>query len=244
MKRLLSISLMLGALAMQAQAASVFTGREAAQAVGQALIREGAGDEVRVQMSGIREDDLLVPSAQAVVTAQVDSLHWDKARRSWDATLLLTSGGQNLAPIKLSGRYDEMVRVPTLKQRMQTGEIIAEEDIVWEDVPASHQRKNIVADSKVLIGKAPKRTISAGRPIRLDEITGPTIIAKGSQVTLVYKTSSIEIKTLGEALENGSLGAVIKVKNLSSKAAIQGVVEGEGKVRISSPENLSAGLDK
>lgn len=219
-----------------------FTGKDAAEAIGRALIKEGAGDEVRVQINGVQEKDALAPSTSAHVRADVDDLHMDKAHSRWDATLLLTADGRSLAPVRLTGRYDEMVRVPTLKQRMQNGDVISEEDIVWEDVPAAHMRKSVAMDSKALIGKSPKRMISPGRPVRLEEVSGPTVVNKGAQVTLIFKTPTLEIRTLGEALENGAQGAVIRVRNVASKSVLQGVVEGEGRVRIGSPDNLSAGL--
>lgn len=235
------VTLSTGAFALDT-APRALTGKDVAQSVAQELVKEGAGDEVRVQINGVRDEDLITEGNGALITASVDSLTFDRARSRWEATLLMLSAGKNLAPVKISGRYDEMAHVPTLKSRMQTGDIITEDDIVWEDVPAARFRKSVITDSAALIGKSPKRVVSAGRPIRLDEITGPTVISKGSQVTLVYRTPSIEIKTLGEAMENGAAGSVIRVKNTSSKAILQGTVEGEGRVRISPPENMSAGL--
>lgn len=229
-------------MAMAEGTAHYFTGKDAAEAISRALVKEGAGDELRVQINGVREEDAFTSQTSAAITADVSDLHLDKAHTRWDATLLMSAGGQNLAPVKLSGRYDEMARIPMLKQRMQNGDIITEEDIVWDEAPASRLRKNTIMDSKSLVGKSPKRMVSAGRPIRLDEITGPTVITKGSQVTLIYKTTTIEIKTLGEAMENGSQGAVIRVRNSASKSVLQGVVEGEGRVRIGSPEDMSARL--
>ena len=229
------------ASAFALEAAHPFSGRDVAEIVSGALIKEGAADEVRVQIDGVREGDIIAEAQGANVTASVDDVHFDRARNRWDATLYMKADGKNLAPAKITGRYDEMARVPQLKSRMQSGDIISESDIVWDEVPVTHFRKNIITDAKALIGKSPKRTVSAGRPVRMDEITGPTVISKGSQVSLIFKTPNIEIKTLGEALENGAQGTVIRVRNSASKAIIQGTVEGEGIVRIGSPDMQSAG---
>lgn len=234
------LALLVSCNAVFADTARPYTGKDAADAITRALVKEGAGDELRVQINGVREEDQFTNGTATMVTAEVDNLHIDKARSRWDATLLMSASGQNLAPVKLSGRYDEMMHVPTLKARMQAGDVISEEDIAWDDVPAIRLRKSVITDAKSLIGKSPRRMISAGRPVRLDEITGPTVISKGAQVTLLFKTPTIEIKTLGEAMENGALGTVIKVRNVASKTVILGVVEAEGIVRISSPESVSA----
>lgn len=220
----------------------VFTGRDAAQAVGRALIKEGAGDEIRVQISGVREEDQIALSAGSPIKAEVENVTLDKMRGRWEATLYMAADGKSLAPARISGTYDEMAHIPMLKQRMQSGDIIAEDDIVWDSMPMNRLRKSTIMDSKALVGKSPKRIVSPNRPIRLDEITGPTVVSKGAQVSLIYKTPNLEIKTLGEAMESGAQGTVIKVKNTSSKAILVGTVEGEGRVRVSPPDSVSAGL--
>jgi flagella basal body P-ring formation protein FlgA len=237
----LAISLLASTALADGNMARPFTGKDAADAIGRDLTQQGAGEIIRVVINGVREDDQIA-SAPSLIIATTEGLHIDKAHSRWDTTLIMVSDGKNLAPVKLSGHWDEMMHVPELKTRMQSGDIIKEEDITWDDVPASRQRKSIIIDAKDLIGKSPRHIVSAGRPVRTEEVGGATVIAKGAQVTLVYKTPNIEIKTLGEAMENGALGTVIKVKNVSSKSIIQGIVESDNVVRIGSPDSVSAGL--
>jgi flagella basal body P-ring formation protein FlgA len=135
-----------------------------------------------------------------------------------------------------------MTRVPVLKNRVQGTDVIAESDIDWVKTPARTLRRNTVADARDLVGKSPRHVISPGRPIRLDEIAGASIVNKGTQVTLLYKTHNIEIKTFGEALEPGAKGDVIRVRNSASKTVIQGTVESAGHVRVASPDSDAAGL--
>ena len=82
--------------------------------------------------------------------------------------------------------------------------------------------------------------ISQNRPIRRDEIASPALISKGAHITLVYKTNNLVIRTLGEAMDSGAKGDVIRVKNIASKSIIQGTVEAGNYVRITSPDATSA----
>jgi flagella basal body P-ring formation protein FlgA len=123
---------------------------------------------------------------------------------------------------------------------VQPGEVIAEGDIDWDKEPVSYLRRNTVMDTQELIGKSPKHMISQGRPIRMDEIARPAIVERGAQVTMFFRSQNLEIKTLGEALEPGAKGDVIRVRNLSSKAIVQGTVESSNRVLISSPDSSSA----
>ena len=221
------------------QATNTITVREALASVSEALVKAGAGNEVKARISGAREDDVIAQDTRPIA-AQVDDLNLDKDHNQWQATLLLSAGGKNLAPIKLSGSYEEMTQVPVLKHNMGAGEIISQDDIDWTAEPATHMHKNTVTDAGEMIGKSPKHVISQNRPIRHDEIAMPAIINKGSHIALIYKTRNLEIRTLGEAMDSGAKGEVIRVKNLASKSVLQGTIEAADNVRITSPDATSA----
>lgn len=134
----------------------------------------------------------------------------------------------------------EEAQIPVLKHPVRAGETITAEDIDFKKEPARQAYGNIIIDSKDLIGKAPKRTIAQGRPIRQDEISNPAILLKGARVTMIYRSNNLEIRTLGEALDSGAKGDVIRVKNLASKTIVDGVVESGNIVHTSSPESNAA----
>jgi flagella basal body P-ring formation protein FlgA len=218
---------------------SLFTGKDAAAIIADAMAREGVASDIKISISEARDEDIIAQGS-GPVTGDADGISIDKAHNRWEATLLLKAGGRNLAPIKLSGRYDEMASVPVLKRQVMPGEVIAQEDIDWDKEPALHLRKNTVTDPHDLIGKSPRHVISQGRAIRLDEIASPAILNKGTQVTLMYKSHNIEIETYGQALDSGAKGDVVRVRNTTSKAIIQGTVESGERVRVTSPETDAA----
>jgi flagella basal body P-ring formation protein FlgA len=49
---------------------------------------------------------------------------------------------------------------------------------------------------------------------------------------MVYRSSNIEISTLGSAMESGSMGDVIKVKNSKSNMVVTGTIVGSNLVKI------------
>ena len=221
------------------QASGIFTGKDAATVIAEAIMRQTGGSDVKVTIAEARDEDVLAQSAGGI-SAEADSLEADKAHNHWQALLLLKADGRNLAPIKLSGHYDEMAQIPILRRQLQAGEVIAEGDIDWDKVPAARLRKNTITDIHDLIGKSPKHTISQGRPIRTDEIASQAIVSKGTQVTLFFKSHNIEIKTYGEALDSGAKGDVIRVRNTASKSIIEGTVDAPERVRVMTPDSDSA----
>ncbi|MEI7669004.1 MAG: flagellar basal body P-ring formation chaperone FlgA [Pseudomonadota bacterium] len=214
----------------------IFTGSNALKLVSSALKDAGAGKEIKVFINNLRDEDVIANSTSEI-TAGTDALEIDKSSKRFTVNLFLKENGRNLAPIKLSGSFDELVEFPILKRQIKYGEIINQDDIDIDKQPSRKIRKNTITDVKEILGKSPKHIISSGRAIRTDEIASPTLIAKGARVTMIYKTKNIEIKTTGEAIDSGSKGDVIKLRNLTSKQIISGIVESSERVKVSSPDS-------
>jgi flagella basal body P-ring formation protein FlgA len=219
--------------------AYIYTGSNAGKDIAQALVKAGAGSDISVNIQGAREGDIITDASQPL-NVVVDNLSFDRAHSSWKATLMPKAEGKNLAPVNLSGSYEEMKQVPVLKRQVVSGEVITADDIDFIKQPEKHLRKNTITDTKELIGKSPKRIISANRAVRMEEIASPAILTKGMHITMIYRSRNLEIKTLGEALDNGAKGDVIRVRNIASKSVVDGVVESGDRVRVSSPESNSA----
>ena len=56
-------------------------------------------------------------------------------------------------------------------------------------------------------------------------------------VSVVNNTGGIQVTTAGIALENGRLGDLVKVKNLSSNSILHGFVAGTKKISIGTKIN-------
>jgi flagella basal body P-ring formation protein FlgA len=63
-------------------------------------------------------------------------------------------------------------------------------------------------------------------------LTAPSAVKKGERVTITAALSSINIKMSGKALSNGSIGEMIKVKNISSNKTIEAQVIRPGIVQV------------
>jgi flagellar basal body P-ring formation protein FlgA len=71
------------------------------------------------------------------------------------------------------------------------------------------------SDFGELEGMAARRTIRAGEVIRQNMLAAPQLVRRGEQVRIVAKREQIEVSMAGEALDNGTRGAIIRVKNSS-----------------------------
>lgn len=71
------------------------------------------------------------------------------------------------------------------------------------------------SDLGELEGMAARRTIRAGEVIRQNMLAAPQLIRRGDQVRIVAKREQIEVSMAGEALDHGTRGAIIRVRNSS-----------------------------
>lgn len=133
-----------------------------------------------------------------------------------------------------------MVEIPVVAGNVHRGDIIREHDIAWVSVPSHMVRNNVVYEARELIGKEAKRSISANKPVNARDVTDPLLVEKGQLVAMWYKTPYMELKTLGHAMEDGSSGDVIRLKNTSTKAILQGRIEENGEVIVNYHDWLNA----
>lgn len=212
---------------------------DAEQLIAEELMNKGAGDDVEATVIGRRSTEIIrrsVPVAMKVVDLEVD-----EENRRFQAVLgFATEEGINrpaehIGRLTMAGRYDEMVEVPTVKFRLKSGDIIREQDIEWQKMPASRIDRGTVREAELLVGKSPLRGITAGRAIQQDEIEHPPIVLRRAPVHMQYNTESITISAIGTAMQDGAMGQKIKVRNDDSGVIIDARVVDRGRVEVTAP---------
>ena len=194
-----------------------------AKTLAKALEDGGAGKNIDVKLFGNNRDAAYAYATPIIL--KVEDLQFDPKAGTFNANLNFESEGQALSPSKITGRFDEMVDIPTLKRRLFQGDVIAEDDIVMIRVPSNRMRKGTVEQSASLVGRTPFKVISANRPILLSDVAAPSMVQKGDQITLRYISGNLSINTLGEALDSGAVGEKIRVKNSTSNKVVQAEIK-------------------
>jgi len=99
-------------------------------------------------------------------------------------------------------------------------------------LPNTRSRFPIVDNTKDIVGKVAKRTLVADRLIPSNAIAEPEVITRGSLTTARYDIGGLSMTAGVVALESGTLGQLIRVRNTDSGQVIAGVVEADGTVRV------------
>ena len=100
-------------------------------------------------------------------------------------------------------------------------------EIIFKD--SSQIRGSILTDPALVTGARTKRNLSQGSIISNNNTC---FVCKGEPVNIVAKSVNFEIKSSGIALNDGSLGEVISVRNIKSGRIVQGQVNAINQVVI------------
>ena len=117
--------------------------------------------------------------------------------------------------------------------RMLTaGSVIAEADVtlVDADIPGA------LTTLDAALGQEVKEIIYPGRPVMTGNLDAPVLIQRNQNVSLIYQAGPLAIFAMGRALSAGAAGEVIKVMNTSSHATVQGLIDADGSVHVSRPQ--------
>ena len=168
------------------------------------------------------------------LTVEIRSLDYELRSSTWEANLFVMDGVEVMTALPLSGRYEEMAMVPITTKRYRHGQMIEAEGLREVALPASKLRHDTVLSMEDAIGLTPERMISKGRPMRKSELKKPDVIKEGALVHMRYQTPYMTISTIGEALEGGALGQMIRVRNNDSHSTVRATVL--------SPEEVAVGF--
>jgi len=102
--------------------------------------------------------------------------------------------------------------------------VITKEDIKLVYLPYKSVRKGTLVQVESAVGMRAKRGIAPNTLLTVRQLQPPYLVFKGNRVKIVTKIGSIQVRSIGTALESGTLNQQITVKNLSSKKEIKGTV--------------------
>ena len=123
--------------------------------------------------------------------------------------------------------------VPTPRAVIYPGDVILDEMLV-DVANVTRDGSGPFVDSRSLIvGKAARLTLLPGHAIPFSGISNRKLVSNGAEVKLVFSEGDLVIMTTGAALQDGSIGDIVRVRNDDSGVTVSGAVQPDGSVRVS-----------
>lgn len=208
----------------------VLTTDMVAERVSEALQINGAGDKIEAEFMG--RHLTIMHRSDKPITFELSNLDYNEQSLRWQGDLRIFEQGKLAEVTSLRGRYASLVELPVLRQRLYDGEIIEEDDIEWQFFPEHRIRKETIYKMGDLLGRSPKRVISKSRPIRAYEVEAPVIVERGDMVQVSFNTPYMQIRTLGEAMEDGAVDDMINIRNSNSGITIRARLIAPGQAQV------------
>jgi flagella basal body P-ring formation protein FlgA len=197
----------------------------------EALRLEGAPVNSTVEVTNRASMQIMVPN-NTPANVGVRDVFYDRRMNRFSAVVEIPAGAANATRVKVAGNVFASVSIPVLARPMGRGDVITEADIQWIDVRDEVIRRDIVTTARQLIGQEPRYQLRSGAPVRTVEVQKPVIVAKNSSVTMIVRSKFMSLTAQGRAIEDGSIGDVIRVTNVQSKQTVDAKVEGPGQVSV------------
>ena len=124
------------------------------------------------------------------------------------------------------------IDVAVLKTDVARGELIAEADLEYKAIPQMRANASIVRAITDVAGMEARRALKAGELIRTNDLKRPTLVAKGSTVTMLFEAPGMRLSAVGRALAEGAEGDTITILNPTSYRKVEAVVIKAGTVRV------------
>lgn len=160
---------------------------------------------------------------------------------AWD--IYVRTGYQSEAPAKddkspenleKSDNLDLMQRVIIVRP-VSRGDLLTLEDLGLQTL--SRSGGGGFTDIDELVGRRAKKSLRTGLVVHDRHLQPDWMVHAKQSVSVVNNTGGIQVTTAGIALENGRLGDLVKVRNLSSNSILHGFVAGTKKISIGTKIN-------
>ncbi|NQY27085.1 MAG: flagellar basal body P-ring formation protein FlgA [Piscirickettsiaceae bacterium] len=117
-------------------------------------------------------------------------------------------------------------------KRLLAKQIVTKSDIRIEQKDIGTLYRGHASDMTLFIGQQLKYSIAMGTVIDPQSLLERKLVHRGEHIILIAKAGAMEVRMSGKALADAKRGQRVRVRNLSSKRIVEGVVDGPGIVRV------------
>lgn len=117
-------------------------------------------------------------------------------------------------------------------KRLIAKQIVTKSDIRIEQKDIGVLHRGYVDNTELVIGQQLRYSIAMGTVIDPQSLLAKKLVRRGEQIMLIAKAGTMEVRMSGTALADAKRGQRVRVRNMSSKRIVEGVVDAPGIVRV------------
>lgn len=136
--------------------------------------------------------------------------------------------------IYVQGNVAARVDIPVPRWNIPRNQTISQTDLEIKEITLTEPLNGVIDRNELVVGKIATRSLNAGEPIRMSQISFPILVKRGQAVTIRYQVGQLELTASGTAQADGQQGDWIRVKNERSGSQVEGRVSADGSVLVAS----------
>lgn len=198
---------------------------EAARSALEASFTNGARVEVEATRS---------PADVRIRPGQVDLVARPSAARAGIQTVPveILVDGQKDRTVSVSLRVRVFQPVVVLNTAVARGQMLTPADLTIDEREVSAFAGDLITDPVFAEGLKTRRPMAAGSFLRSADLDVIPLVRRNAPVVVSTTAGRVTIRSTGQALEDGTMGQMVKVRPAGSTETISGKVVGEGRVEL------------
>lgn len=140
--------------------------------------------------------------------------------------------GKTLRSLWITASVDIQAGILTAARKIPYGKIITADDVIKRSVEIIDMRAVYMRHLKEILQKEASRSFSPGDPLTCEAFKNPFLVKSGETVQLRLVRNGIALTSRVRAEQNGSLGEIIRVRNLDFSTTLKAEVTGKSEVRV------------
>ncbi len=194
-------------------------------------------DEIEMQLVQPIGVPLIVTGGKEDVTvwAEVHAAGEPLGRAQVDVSILV--GGTRRLSFPLYLDIHALRQVAVAARKVEKGEALTESAVIFERRPVESQRAYVTAP-EALVGKKASRPLTPGTVLTVADLAAAEerldlpLVHQRDPVKMIVHLGVVNVLAAGEALQDGKLGQLIRVRNVDSKQIVLGRVADKSLVEI------------
>jgi flagella basal body P-ring formation protein FlgA len=144
-------------------------------------------------------------------------------------TVKVQCSGQTGWQLFISAKVSQFVTAVAVTRQLAAGSYLTSEMLTQTETELLQSRGPLVSEVQLIVGAKTKKTLNAGQILTQNDLC---LVCKGDVVTIVGVSTGLSVTTQATALQDGALGADVKVQNLQSKRVLTAQITAVKRVEI------------
>lgn len=197
------------------------------------IIRQNVPEHIEeVRISGFASQPESLPVPDGTVSYRLVNMFHTASPGKKFITALILVDDRECGQVKMYGNLNFWGTVVFASRPLSRNSIIAAGDIETDFRDVSMLGAGVIKRPELAIGKQLSKSLRPGDAMFTHQLKNQTLVKRGDQVTILVKSSGLQVSAPGEVKNPGAAGDLVRVKNLMSRRILQARVVDEGVVEV------------